>query len=103
EAKAQLAEDPSLIRPEVTEFVAGTDYVEHSFPGARLIYLALKQLRKQRKAAQAQSFASKLGFEKSHMSALYDYRWDGSSSSAEPPDEVRDEADRLLDLTETKA
>lgn len=103
EAKTQLAKDPSLIRPEVTEFVSGTDYAEHSFPGARLIYLALKQLRKQRKAAQAQAFASKLGFEKSHMSALYDYLWDGSSSSAEPPDEVRDEADRLLDLTETKA
>jgi len=102
EAKAQLAKDPSLIRPEVTEFVAGTDYAEHSFPGARLIYLALKQLRKQRKAAQAQTAASKLGFEKSHMSAVYDYFWDDPSPSAEPPGEVKDEAERLLELTEPK-
>lgn len=102
EAKAQLAQDPSLLRPEVTEFVAGTDYAEHSFPGARLIYLALKQLRKQRKAAQAQTFASKLGFEKSHMGAVYDYFWDDPSSSGEPPSEIKDEAERLLELTESK-
>ncbi|HYI00533.1 hypothetical protein [Hyalangium sp.] len=102
EAKAQVATDPSLLRPEVTEFVAGTDSAEHSFPGARLIYLALKQLRKERKSPEAQAFADKLGFEKSHMSAVYDFFWDNPSPSVKPPDEVRDEAERLLELTEPK-
>jgi hypothetical protein len=67
EAKSQMAKDPSLIRPEVTGFVAGTGYAEHSFPGARLIYLALKHLKKERKAQEAQSSAARLGFEKSHV------------------------------------
>jgi hypothetical protein len=102
EAKAQIAKDPSLIRPEVTEFVAGTDYVEHSFPGARLIYLALKHLKKERKAQDAQEAATQLGFEKSHMGAVYAYLWDAPSPSAKPPDEVRDEAVRFLELTEPK-
>jgi hypothetical protein len=102
EAKAQMAKDPSLIRPEVTEFVAGTDYAEHSFPGARLIYLALKQLKRERKAQEAQAAADKLGFEKSHMGAAYAYFWDDPNPSADPPDEVRDEAARSLDLTEPK-
>jgi hypothetical protein len=102
EAKVQLAKDPSLLRPEVTEFVAGTDYVEHSFPGARLIYLGLKQLRKQHKASQAQTQASKLGFEKAHMSAVYDYFWDAPSPSAEPSSEAKGEAEQLLELAESK-
>ncbi len=103
EAKAKLGADPSLLRPEVTEFVAGTDYVEHSFPGARLIYLALKQLKKGRKPQDANAFALKLGFEKSHLGAVYDYFWDDMSPSANPPDEVQEDAERLLELIEAKS
>ncbi len=102
DAKALIAKDPSLIRPEITEFVSGADYLEQSFPGARVIYLALRQLKKERKTQDAQSAANKLGFEKSHMGAVYAYFWDDPNPSAEPPDEVRDEAVRFLDLTEPK-
>jgi hypothetical protein len=76
--------------------------MEHSFPGARLIYLALKQLKKGSQPRNADALAMKLGFEKSHMLAVYDYFWDDMRDSASPPDEIEDEADRLLDLTEPK-
>ena len=102
DAKAKLGADPSLLRPEVTEFVAGTDYTEHSFPGARLIYLALQQLKKGRKPEDAESFARKLGFEKSHLSAVYDFLWDDQSPSASPPGEVQEEAEQFLEATEAK-
>jgi hypothetical protein len=103
EAKAKLGENPSLLRPEVTEFVAGSDYLEQSFPGARLIYLALKQLKKGRKPQDAEAFSSKLGFEKSHLGAVYSYFWDDLSPSSNPPDEVQEEAERLLELSEPKS
>jgi hypothetical protein len=102
EAKAKLGADPSLLRPEVTEFVAGSDYVEQSFPGARVIYLALKQLKKGRKPQDAQTFAAKLGFEKSHLGAVYGYFWDDLSPSTNPPDEVMEEAERLLESAQAK-
>jgi hypothetical protein len=103
EAKAKLGADPTLIRPELTEFVAGSDYAEHSFPGARLIFLALKQLKKGRKPQDAEGFANKLGFEKSHLRAVYDYLWDDHSPSVSPPEEVQNDAEQLLGLLEPKS
>ncbi|WP_224244260.1 hypothetical protein [Hyalangium gracile] len=103
EAKARLGADPSLLRPQVTEFVAGSDYSEHSFPGARLIYLALKQLKKGRKLPDAESSLRKLGFEKSHLRAVYDFLWDDKSLTASPPEEVQDEAELFLESTEPRS
>lgn len=101
-AQVLISQEPSLLASQETEFVAGADYPEHSFPGARLVYLALTQLKKKNRPSEAQSFAEKLGFERSHMHAVYADFWDDLQDSSKPPDEVQDEAERLLDSVEPK-
>jgi hypothetical protein len=102
DAKALVSQQPELLRPQETDLVGGVDYPEHSFPGARLLYLALLQLRKRNRPSEAADFAQKRGFEQSHLHAVYASFWDNLQNADRPPDEVQDEAERFLDSTEPK-
>jgi hypothetical protein len=100
-AKQKVAANPALITPRPKDdIVCGADFVEQSFPGARLIYYGLDRLRRAKNLSTASATAASFHMEKSHMGALYAYFWRDVQPAQEPPDDVQATAAKLFAFTE---
>lgn len=95
-AKAKIAADPTLLRPEEASFLVGCDYEERGFPGARAIYFASVAFEGNKYANTARSKLRRMGLDTSHANAVYASYWAQASDLHDPPSVLREQVRALL-------